>query len=443
MRKESLTNRLIHFLASPKLAAMLIVIIGIMAAVFANRQEVFSTWWFLTPALLLFINTIACTGRQAIAVRRSNKVQHKGSAAAKYILPEEIPSEKYLTWANNVLSKKGFKTNNIEEKQVITVLGTKWRWAGWGSVIFHIGLILCMLGGLVSFSTGFKGYVGLSAKSLFDDRRGEYLYIVRKPFDPSGGSNRFSMYLNSIQVESNQAEGVWPKANVTLFQQNVNVLQGDIVPGTPLRFNHLSISTDSVGYYVNLRLTNSKGQQQNVKLGLDTNYDQTKNLTQFTSKFTLPDMQLAGELQLFPDFVERNGQYASKDYNMRNPVLFMTLVQTNGGLQQQLFKGLVPLDKPVTLNNGTILSFTGYSPWITLWIVYDYGFSLVYAGFVIAVIGLLLIYGFTGKQVHLTCEEVDGRFQVTVYAWKPRFARVFSLEVAASLDPERLLTSEG
>jgi cytochrome c biogenesis protein ResB len=420
-----------NFIASPKLAIVLISLLGLISAVFSKQAEVFSSWWFVSLIAVLIINTGACTTRQFRTVLRTSGLQRRGQRTAQFCLDEGMQPEDYFAWAKQSLSKKGFRAHYKSQREEVILVGEKRVWAKWGSVIFHCGLLVCMTGALLSFVVGFKGKIGLAEKQLFNDEREQYGYIAPKPITTSGGFNRFSLYLDTIDVHPKES-GTWTEGKVTLIDRGIKVKDAVVAAGYPLHYGNLLISDDSFGYFVVLKLTDATGNSEKLTLGLDT--DKYPTAEQYTADLEMNKENLNGKMELYPDFVAKGSYLTTQSYRMDNPMLNLKLNNKSAG---ELYQGTLALGQEVTLADGRKLAFEGYFPWKSFWVIYDYGRPLIYLGFVIAGAGLLMLYVFVSRQVKIVGTPRNAGYQITVEGWTARFPRTYLLNLAELLSIER------
>lgn len=415
---------------SPKLAIVIIGVLGLLTALFSKRPEVFHAWWFIGLAVLLIINTLACSIRQARTARRTWRLQRRGQRAVQFSLDKGDEPEKYLLWAKQTLNGAGFNTWYGEGIELV-ILANKRAWANWGSVIFHFGLIICMVGALMSFTIGFKGKIGLTERSFFEDKQGQYGYIAPKPLTLTGGFNRFSLYLQQITVKD-KVNGTWSEGKVTVFRQDVKVKEGPVSSGFPLRYRNLSISDDSFGYFIVLNLTDTQGRTEKLTVGIDT----TKHAAseQYNADMELRTQNVYGRIELYPDFVDRAGAAYTRSYRMDNPVLKLELKDKSSA---KIYQGNLAKGQEVTLADSRKLRFEGYYPWKSFWIIYDYGIPFIYSGFAIAGIGLLLLYALTCRQVRVIGGETEVGFQIAIEGWTPRFPKTYLVYLSDLLSLER------
>lgn len=131
----------LDWLSSPRLAVCLIAVITITVAVgsFIPQESSFglySSWWLILAVALLFINTLYCT----------------------------------LSRARRAMRKREGKTLSASPVR----LGSPGRW---GSFLLHSGLLVILIGILLSVLFGFQGVVALTEGQTFTERHDEYFRI--------------------------------------------------------------------------------------------------------------------------------------------------------------------------------------------------------------------------------------------------------------------------
>lgn len=150
-----------------------------LAAVLRLLQidRIFTSWWFFAMMALLALNLIACTV-QRIGRRRAVSRRQVGAvppSAVRYLVPLS-PAD---ATAGLLESERSARRT---QRDGATILRIRRGDAGFiGSVVMHLGLVLVMVGGIISGLTTFRGEMVLTEGQSVTDGQDAYLTIGALP----------------------------------------------------------------------------------------------------------------------------------------------------------------------------------------------------------------------------------------------------------------------
>ncbi|MEK7383418.1 MAG: cytochrome c biogenesis protein ResB [Elusimicrobiota bacterium] len=248
--RTSILSTLKHLAASP--ASSLALIVGsataIVAGYLAPRQDLYGSGWFwglgaLAASLLAY--TVLLQAR-ALARRRS------GACAPR---PEEAA-------AIAAFAEKGWRlATSAGNESSRTLVFDKNREGRWGSLIFHAGLLLLVLGGLAQSLFQNRGFAQLMEGEVFLGREGDFLQTEKGPWagplEPP-----FGLRLDALRRE------LWDDNNLKALESSLSVLrEGAAKPVSvainfPLRDSGFAVyQSPYYGSAVSLELTRADGRR--------------------------------------------------------------------------------------------------------------------------------------------------------------------------------------
>ncbi len=138
---------------------------------FLGFTDVYHSWWYVLLLSLLGVNLIVCSIKRLPKIwkvaRYPRKTLPEGSEVSLRIAHRlTITAENVESVVNaliNALSKLGYKTERInsDDKKEIYIFSDKNVFARFGVYIVHAGVLIVLIGGLLTAVFGFRGYMNL------------------------------------------------------------------------------------------------------------------------------------------------------------------------------------------------------------------------------------------------------------------------------------------
>ena len=376
-----------------------------------SLYDVFSSAWFSAIYLLLFISLVGCLGPRIRLHAKALRSQPPKAPATLSRLPvsdrweSERDTDAVLDQARAVL--KGWRIVGRDGQ----LSAEKGYLRETGNLVFHVSLVLLLIGIAVGAFAGFKGTV------LVREGKGFSNTILN--YDDINPGRRFqagSLVPFTFTLEDFRATYT-PDGKALTFDAQVRWAHGQGQPRTPydVRVNHpLQIGAAKVylvghGYAPVVRVRDPKGH-----IALDQAVPCLPQDPRFLSNCVIkvPDAvpdQLGFEGVFTPTTVQdANGRVGSAGPAAARPVL--TLVGYTGDLQldagtaQSVYSldtsRMTPLDKGVAhalepgqvlrLPDGSSLTYVGTKEWATFQVTQDPGKGIALVAAVGMVVGLLL-----------------------------------------------------
>lgn len=420
---------LIKFLSSVKLVIVLLVIITVASVVgtlipqhrspaeytarygqLANLlirvefTKLYNSWWFLSLLFLFTLNILVCTltrftpklqrafrpslsfEKKALLVLSVNE-RHKKNQSAKSTrdeLKKQLASEHYRM-------REGEKDNRMFLLARKKILGL------FGSDIVHLGLLIILLGGIISGLGGFRANLNIS--------EGEVLPIAKADFH---------LRLDKFETEyyPNGAVKDW-KSTLTVLENEKAVLTKTIEVNHPLSFKGYVFYQSSFGWdwqeptleiWAKKKSDPSFLQKINIKIG---------------EKIRLSDENIDISVQHFvPDFVinERN-EIATRSLEPNNPAAFIE--GREGGeivFSGWIFARFPDFDRIHSIRETDLKfelkNFEG-NQYSGIQVAKDPGVNFIWVGCAILMVGLFVAFFWPPREIKVILEESPGKTELT------------------------------
>lgn len=304
-------------------------------------DNVFSTRWFLALSLIFLVNTAVCTINQIFKARRLHATVGK-------------------------------------ERPSVSI---------WASPIFHVGLIITVLGALISQGTRMSGKFIVTAGQIFNDGHQNYVTLSEGPFFGED-HGAFQVALEKVILGySPQGLPDTISSRVTVLKNGMTVKSGEINFNKPLTTGNLKFYQYSqFGYAAGIRVMDRNGYETGrFRAVLETKYKPAAY--EFIGKFNLPGTGDIAEARFYPAIDPATRLSRQNIYRPEYPGLALTVRRGS----QRIFQGMLSKDSPVSVGEYRLV-FDHYLLWSGITVVRDPGLYVIYTGFWIAVAGLGLIY---------------------------------------------------
>lgn len=209
--------------------------------------DMYHSWWFRALILMLVANIVICSIDRLQATWKIIFVRNPRFNLARYRrLKNRIDSvhesdAQHLKGLCESFMARRFRYHRTEEtNEGFAICGERGRWTRLGVYVVHLSVVILLIGGLIGSIFGFDGYVnipeGESARSIQLSNSNQEL-----PLD-------FEIRCDDFNVEFYDTGA--PKefrSTLTVLKQGKAVLQKDIIVNDPLRYEGISFFQSSYG----------------------------------------------------------------------------------------------------------------------------------------------------------------------------------------------------
>lgn len=336
-------------LASKNMAMVLIIVITLfMAVAMLTRRPgaLFASSWFLALIAVFELNLLACTWLQAQKAWRSyakiRQAIKNYRPAGLWFLPIQI----------------------------------------WSLTIFHVGLILLVLGALINFSTTLKGYKYLGPGQVFTEEHGGYSWLVEGPLFREQ-HKRFQVRLDKVVMDFPAGDTPHLKrAELTILQEDLLRTTKEATFIRPFYYDDYQFFLDDRGFSTLLKLGRDDDPSSTSYLSFETK--RLDGTEEYMKTFDLGSYQV--NASFYPTPPDETGEI--KNYKPVQPEIHFDIKEGS----KTVFRGVVPKGEKVMLPDGTAIEFIKVDFWAAFKITRNVGIPLVFAGFGISLLSIMLYY---------------------------------------------------
>jgi cytochrome c biogenesis protein len=378
--------------------------------------NVFSSVWFFLIYALLFASLIGCLvpriRKHATALRRRPPNAPRNLLRMRISTQWRVDEDPvtYLDAVHRTLRSQHWRADRRDETDgTTTVAAEKGYLRESGNLVFHVALLILLVGVAFSSLFGYKGTVLVSKGNGFANSHADYDVFT-------GGSLFNDSQLAPFSFTMQRFTATYDKSNgePTTFNAYIHYRTSPSAAAVPydVRVNHpLDIDGAKVflvghGYSIKLRITNAKGQVV---------YDAATPFLPDDSNFTshgvvkVPYLGAGGgQLGLtgffYPTFANTTAGPASIYPADTNPLLSLAAWKGNLGLNSGIPQSVYSL--PVAsltnigvtqltpghswrLKDGATVTFEGVDQWATFQVAHEPGKRTLLAGAILVIAGLL------------------------------------------------------
>ncbi|ADU96331.1 cytochrome c biogenesis protein ResB [Thermovibrio ammonificans] len=233
---------------------------------FLGFTDVYHSWWYISLLTLLAINLIVCSIKRlpkiwkvAMEPRKTLPPGYEKSLRVSHSITLSAPAQAVKEKVIEALKQLKYKVEVAKETEnEIHVFADKHVFARFGVYIVHLGVLVVLIGGLVTAIFGYRGYMNLAegtASNLVSFFSGPK--IIELPFYVKCNKFKIDFYPSGM-----------PKAyisDLTIIENGKPVLRKTIEVNKPLKYRGIYFYQASYGQgEAFLRVRDTKGHEKLV-----------------------------------------------------------------------------------------------------------------------------------------------------------------------------------
>jgi cytochrome c biogenesis protein ResB len=264
-------------------------------------------------------------------------------------------------------------------------LAIKNRFSPLGNILFHLSFFLILVGGLLTTYTRFTANLDLAEGEYFTGQLEQYTLPVRLPKIGSSPSVRFYVERIEPEVVNNVA------TDLRVYILDEEGKRHVIRINFPYKKDYTSFVIKNLGVAPLVILFDDKDNE------IDGAYVKLNVLKGRQDSFILGGYTF--NVRFYPDFYEKDGLYGTLSEEMKNPVFEFTI--TDKGV---LKNHLIRTGEKLRVDNNFLL-IPEFRYWVQFIVVRERGLSIVYAGFLIITIALIMRLVFYRREIRGIIDE--------------------------------------
>lgn len=404
-------------------------------------NKVFYSWIFLILGSVFFVNLLACTLSQAKAAKKIWRQWRYNPSAGKHFdfeycleLSSGIETIDIIQKVIRIFKAKGYHEvkaslkpgkNGSASLPIEAGLFRKNSWGVWGSTIFHVGLIMVLLGGLLSQGFKMTGYMMLGEGEIRSESHEMYGVINESALFREKWHSGFDIGLMRLDKEISPDGWVNKRrARIFIAEQGQKVLEATVERGQPLDYKGMRIYFYDWGFAPLVTVTDFSGKPSFQSYVL-FNTHRYPTWDRFYSENTaLGNSGLVMNAEFYPDYVNEQGQEKTRSELIKNPRFKLSIKQEN----KEIYNGPVTPGQTIQVGEfnitwGEIRFWTGFE------MVRDPGANLVFAGSWLALSGLVILYLLVPKELQIVLGRDDANHRLLICGRSLRGKLIFKEEM--------------
>lgn len=240
----------------------------------------------------------------------------------------------------------------------------KLKVAAWGSPILHVGLIVIMAGSFLSWLVGRETY---------------YEIPVGETAQVAGASGTIDMTIDDFRVDyyEDDVSARQYTTDMTLTKRDGASKKAQAFVNGGVRFDGVSIIQQAYGWNSKVTLSTSKASRT-----IDVKDEEWIPMSADENGKRLG-------LTFYPDYREDDKSMAKKSLKDDNPRLLWVVTEFGKPVAMDVLK----VGEEATVGEGVRVKFDGYAYYTGLQAKYDPGVRVIFAGFLLFLVGLTIRYG--------------------------------------------------
>ena len=362
--------------------------------------DMYHSWWFQLLIILLTINIVVCSIDRMSANRRVLFVKKPSFKLSRFrnlkhnekFTDERSPEQLKETY--QAFLNRHFRYNLVEATEHgFAIFGEKGRWTRFGVYTVHLSVVLLLIGGLIGSIFGFDGYVNIP-----EGESAQQIHLRNKPEMMS-----LDFTIRCDDYDESYYETGAPKefrSSLTILEQGREVLKKDILVNDPLRYKGISIYQSSRGKLPSNELvlsftSNKTGMIYTQKAGIN----QPVKIPERIGTFVLKEFR-------------QSAKFMGHDIGQA----FVGILTPPNGDPVEV---ILPLRFPSfdKMRKGkVVIAVAEYVErfYTGLQVTKDPGVWVVYAGFILMIVGCYITFFMSHQQLCVEVIETDGKSRVEV-----------------------------
>jgi cytochrome c biogenesis protein len=340
-------------------------------------NRVYTSYWFMALVVMMATSlsyTLYLQIKRSLLYGREQRIVDKEHSTQRV---NEI---------RNVLGRRryreqGFLANSNKLIYSKNALGR------WGSVIFHLGLLLIILSAVLVLCFQKRGFVPLIEGDVFDGQDSGFL-VKNSGLFAGRFNTGFETYLSKLDHTYWENGSSKFLESAVEFKKDTETVKSRVSINNPLLIDGTRIyQSDDYGYALSFILKRPSGEE----VVSHFNIDRAANVNKYAvGKTAFPMSPYILEIKFLPDL-------SRKSFYLKNPIVHLSVYK---GLNP-VFSGLVPPGNAVKISDD-VLYFSGVRYWSGLIFVHNFGVFIAYVGFGVIILGATIMFMLPYKEIHIT-----------------------------------------
>jgi cytochrome c biogenesis protein ResB len=393
---------------------------------------------FLILPGTVWLSTALCMIRR---LRREVPQTARRQAAADSYMPDMATTfvdrsiEAVRGKIREILGGGRWRLEEVTENGAVRYIAQKGRQGYWGSIVFHLSMLVFLIGIIMSILGRFDAEMILT--------EGQSLHFAEDKMLRVNKQGKLSPRLPGTQItlskfESEFVQDKYPvdyAAYLMLTDAWGNTHKEKVRVNHPLKHDRWEIFLHRYGFAPRFEIRNEQG-----KPVFDSFVNLIISRPDQIDHFDVPRENLRIETRFFPDH-ERDGERSvSRSPVPKNPVMRVRALEDGDPIGE----ADIPLGESAHMGEYQ-LRFADLRYWAWFGVVYDPGYVPIIVGFILCVAGLGVRFTDSEKLVHIKVEQREDSVHVALAGRSRYFPALFESEIGdivKKLQPDMVSTDE-
>jgi len=314
-------------------------------------NRVFQTKWFLILVLIFFINLTSCTLGQLNRLWRLRQTLRQDGQA--------VP--------------QGY-------------------WGVLGNCIFHLGLVIIVIGSLLTFGYKMSGYVEITEGETFVESHGNYGTITEGPLFDENHLGFQVTHDKQTRYFEKDGQLDYVTSRITVRDNGKEIVYPEVERGRPFTYRGVTFYHYKSGFAPFITITDPQGQKVLEGYAVFNSLWHNNN-GQYNMDLELPGTEIILKARFYPDAIVKNDRMTTRTLKLANPVIQATVMEKGKLTGKVEFKpGQNAAYNGWTMSMGDVRFWSGYE------VVRDPGAGAIFAGFWICLAGLTMSFLLTPRR---------------------------------------------
>lgn len=302
----------------------------------------------------------------------------------------------------NILIAKGWKVAKREDEGSLLFYGKKGTGGIWGSLLFHAGMEIVIVGAIVSMSTLFYGKIFMTEG--FEIGGQELFKGMGRANELRGFPYERMLLASFTATYEKDFSPVDYSAVVKTLDKKGRAGEATVGVNQPLKEDGYQFVLENYYFTPRFVITEKSGRVlEDAYINL-----RVRDIKE-TDWFSIPDAGITIRGRFFPDFHKEGKELTTRSMNLNNPVFILEFFK--GG--EKIGDGILPIYKRMDFYEGRYtIEFKDLKKWIILSVSRDTGLPIVQMGVILIVIGLVARFILNEKRLWVVVKEEEGRIEM-------------------------------
>lgn len=380
-----------------------------------NPPTLTTSWTFLFLTGMLMLSTFLC----CIERLRNREYRDPYTSLPKFFrhrlkLSLSAGPDEARERAAAVLRRRWWRLGPGRSHDDLMFLeGRKGAFGFWGSLVFHLGFLIILGGVIMSSLTRFSGTLLLAEGQETPLLSRNLMEVSRKPmlaYELPG----VGVFLERFKADIRG--NVFPvdyTADVVVFDAARRAVAKPIKVNQAVKHEEVSMLLRDYGFAPQLVLRDRRG-----KILGDAFFNLKKRRAGVRDSVRFPKTDVVVDTRFFPDY------NLTSSVVPRSPAIAVE-VKKKGS---PVFKGLLRRGESVKFN-GMTLGFPSLRYWAYFQVTRDLGLAVVFWGFVISFVGLVIRFFWHDRQLLIRIKPIEGGTELLISGRSKYFPTIFKEEL--------------